>query len=60
MKDGSSETFDTTKSLAERWQVSERTVRRLIEKGDIKAHRIGDQIRISQEDRDAYERSQRS
>tara|TARA_R110000787_G_scaffold100005_1_gene204817 strand:+ start:3890 stop:4072 length:183 start_codon:yes stop_codon:yes gene_type:complete len=60
MKSDSSKLFDTIKSLAERWQVSERTVRRLIDKGDIKAHRIGDQIRISQEDRDAYERSQRT
>ena len=60
MKPDTSKSFDTIKSLAERWQVSERTVRRLIEKGDIRVHHIGGQIRISQEDRDAYERSQRT
>lgn len=48
--------FDSVKSLSERWQVSERTVRRLIASGALRAHTIGGQKRISPQEREAYER----
>ncbi|MFT5488010.1 MAG: excisionase family DNA binding protein [Paracoccaceae bacterium] len=53
------DSFDSIKKLATRWDVSERTVRRLIEIGDLPAHRIGGQIRISSADREIYERRNR-
>jgi excisionase family DNA binding protein len=37
----------TVPELAERWQVSTRTVRRLIESGKLRAIRIGGQLRIA-------------
>lgn len=52
--------FETVKSLAERWRVSERTVRRLIASGAIRGHIIGSQLRISPEAREAYERLHRT
>lgn len=48
--------YDSIKTLAADWQVSERTVRRLIASGALRAHTIGSQLRISPEDREAYER----
>jgi excisionase family DNA binding protein len=53
------ESFESIKKLATRWDVSERTVRRLIETGDLPVHRIGSQVRISRADREAYERRNR-
>jgi excisionase family DNA binding protein len=52
--------FLTLKQIAERWQVSEKTVRRLISRNVIKVHRIGGQIRIIEEDLVAYEKVQRN
>jgi excisionase family DNA binding protein len=37
----------TIPELAERWQVSNRTVRRLIESGKLRAIRIGGQLRVA-------------
>ena len=51
--------FHTIESLASDWQVSERTVRREIERGNLKAVRIGAQIRISAADKADYERRNR-
>jgi excisionase family DNA binding protein len=39
----------TIAELAERWQVSTRTVRRLIENGKLRAIRIGGQLRVADE-----------
>lgn len=36
--------------LAEHWQVCTKTVRRWIERGDLRMHRVGRQLRISEED----------
>jgi excisionase family DNA binding protein len=43
----SSPRHHTVADLAERWQVSERTVRRLIENGKLRAMRIGNQLRVA-------------
>lgn len=51
--------FLTVNDIAARWQVSARTVRRLIARGDLKTHRIGAQLRVSAEDLAVYERLQR-
>ena len=48
--------FYGVKSLAQRWDVSERTVRRVIKAGDLPVHWIGGQMRVSDPDREAYER----
>lgn len=39
--------FYTVAELAVRWSLSERHIRRLIEQGDIIAHRIGRAVRVS-------------
>jgi len=39
----------TIEALAARWAISARTVRRLIERGQLRAIRIGGQLRISPE-----------
>lgn len=51
--------FHTVAQVAERWQCSAKTVRRLIERGDLVAHRFGSQIRVSAADLTAYERVNR-
>lgn len=51
--------FYTVKQIAERWQCSEKTVRRLIERGELIAHRLGGRHRISEADLTAYERVNR-
>ena len=43
------------KRLAERWDVSERTVRRLIDGGELRATMIGGQLRISDAVVETYE-----
>jgi excisionase family DNA binding protein len=43
-------TFHTIKDVARRWNVSTKTVRRLIDRKKMAIHHIGGQIRISQED----------
>ena len=45
--------------IAERWRSSERTVRRLIKRGDLTAHRFGNAVRISSEDLESCEKQQR-
>ena len=54
----SSERFWTPKQISERWLVSPRTVRRIIEAGELRAHRMGKQIRIRHADLLAYEHGQ--
>lgn len=51
--------FYTVKQVAERQQCSEKTIRRLIARGELVAHRFGSQIRISEADLSAYERINR-
>lgn len=51
--------FYTIKQIAKRWQCSEKTVRRMIERGDLVAHRLGSQLRISADDLVACERINR-
>jgi excisionase family DNA binding protein len=46
--------------LAVRWQVSLKSVRRIVARGELKVHRIGHQIRVSLEDAAAYEKLHRS
>jgi excisionase family DNA binding protein len=50
--------FWTPKQIAERWLVSPRTVRRLIEASELRACRMGKQIRIRHVDLLAYEHGQ--
>jgi excisionase family DNA binding protein len=45
----------TIGALATRWAVSARTVRRLIERGELRAIRIGGQLRISPETVERFE-----
>jgi excisionase family DNA binding protein len=47
--------FFTLEELAERWGVSVRTLRRLVRRGELKTHRIGTQLRVSEEDVRAFE-----
>ena len=42
-----SQTFLTTQQLAERWHVSEKSVRRMILAGRFKVQRFGRSVRIS-------------
>ena len=48
--------FESVRALAQRWAVSERTVRRLIASGALRAHTFGQQLRVSRKDREDYER----
>ena len=52
------ERFWTPRQIAERWLVSSRTVRRLIEAGELRACRVGKQIRVRHSDLLAYEHGQ--
>ena len=49
----------TVEQIAERWQCSEKKVRRLIKKGELIAHRFGGQLRIAEADLRSYERLHR-
>lgn len=49
----------TVKQLAERWQCSEKMVRRLIESRELIVHRFGRLVRISLSDVVTYERIHR-
>lgn len=49
----------TVADVAAQLQVSQKTVRRAIERGDLAIHRIGRQIRISATDLDIYVRLRR-
>lgn len=50
MSEHSSNRFLTVKDVAERCQVTERTVRNWIEGGDLRVHRLGGAIRVLPED----------
>ncbi len=41
--------------LASRWGVSVKTLRRIVQRGELKTHRIGTQIRVSADDIRSYE-----
>ena len=49
----------TLEALSSRWGVSVRTLRRMVARGELKAHRIGSQLRFSEEDVTVYERLRR-
>ena len=51
--------LSTLEALASRWGVSVRTLRRIVARGELKAHRIGSQLRFSEEDVTVYERLRR-
>lgn len=50
------ETVDlyTLTQIASKARVSDKTIRRLVDRGEIKIHRIGTQIRVSEDDWRAY------
>ena len=54
------ESLLTLQDLATRWQVSLKSVRRIVARGDLKVHRIGAQIRVSREDAITFEKLHRS
>jgi excisionase family DNA binding protein len=51
-----SEPLLTLQDLAARWQVSLKSVRRIVAREELKVHRIGYQIRVSIEDVATYEK----
>ena len=46
--------FFSIATIATRWGVCERTIRRLIDSGELRAHKIGGQIRIAEVDAKAF------
>ena len=48
--------FSTIRQIAERYQTSERQVRRWIEAGDLVVHRYGRMVRIQRKDHDDFEK----
>lgn len=54
------ESLLTLQDLATRWQVSLKSVRRIVARGELKVHRIGAQIRVSLEDAITFEKLHRS
>ena len=51
--------FFSIRSVANRWDVSTRTVRRIIDRGEISARHIGRQVRITMDEVLRYEREVR-
>ena len=51
--------FYSLGKLAERYEVSERTVRRWVDAGELVTHRFGHQLRVSAADRAAFEKLRR-
>ena len=51
--------YFTVAEIAKRWRSSERTVRRLIKRGDLIVHRFGTAVRISSEDLESCEKRHR-
>ncbi|MCA9835696.1 MAG: excisionase family DNA-binding protein [Trueperaceae bacterium] len=47
--------FNTTKDIAQRWECSNMHIYRLVERGELRATRIGKLLRFSSEDVLAYE-----
>lgn len=54
-----SEEYHSVRNIADRWDTSERHVRRLIKRGDLVAHRFGAVVRVSRADLLACERARR-
>jgi excisionase family DNA binding protein len=54
-----SKPFLTLQDLAARWHISVKSVRRIVARGELKVHRIGNQIRVSPDDVAAYEKLHR-
>jgi excisionase family DNA binding protein len=50
-----SRSFFTVEQLAARWQVSPRTIRRMVERGKLRAMRIGPQLRVPVDVVERYE-----
>ncbi len=50
----------TLQDVSARWQVSLKSVRRIVARGELKVHRIGVQIRISPEDVSIFEKLRRA
>ena len=48
----------TPKTLAERWQCSDRTVHEMCNSGELRAFRVGRMFRIRAEDVEAYEKGE--
>jgi len=55
-----SEPLLTLQDVATRWQVSLKSVRRIVARGELRVHRIGAQIRISPEDVTTFEKLRRA
>ncbi len=51
--------FSTVEQLTDRYQTSERRVRRWIKSGDLVAHRFGRTVRIHHKDRDTFDKTHR-
>jgi excisionase family DNA binding protein len=51
--------FHTVQNIADRWDVSAKSVRRMIKSGKLIAHRFGRQHRVSDEDLEACEKHHR-
>ena len=51
--------FLTLAQVATRWQIHEKTVRRIVWSGELVHHKIGQQIRIAMPDLVTYERLHR-
>jgi excisionase family DNA binding protein len=47
--------FFTVEQLAKRWQVSGRTIRRKIKRGELHAMRIGPQLRVASDEVERFE-----
>lgn len=60
LKTDTTSTFLTVKDLAAHLRISTKTVRRFINSGALKAHRVGRQIRVSAEDLATYEKLARA
>jgi excisionase family DNA binding protein len=54
-----SKSFLTLQDLAAHWRISVKSVRRIVARGELKVHRIGNQIRVSPDDVAAYEKLHR-
>ena len=54
-----SKIFNSLADIAERHNVSTRTVRRWVDMGDLIAHRFGRQLRVSPEDLKTFEKLRR-
>ena len=59
MNDSTPEAFCTIPDVADRLQVSVRTVRRWVKTGELIAHKLGVQWRISEVDLDLFLRTRR-